>query len=450
MKKIGIYTRHKLQKFAFQLKLKLEESNDVFIFSEDNLYDKNILNAEKYFSYSDEIVHFSENEINEIITRCRVLRSIEINLAIMLLKRASQSVLGIIETIKPDLIITPRIDDYFLDILDRVSKKKGVQNIGLWKSAFQQNMFFLTKRGEYIKLRDPSKEEINNLITNISSRKFKATSIVNGTYNHTAFLKKFIYIYIRSIILELLRRVSINKYRYREMATRFFVDEYNIPLLKSYYTYKNWRYKFNAIKISGRKKVFIGLQVNPESTIDYYCDNLEFINILETATKVIQRFIERGFDVIIKDHPNMLASRNKDFLDKLNNISHNVVVVPTSIDSTYLIELCDVTFTWSGTIAVQSLMFGKQSISICSTYYLPIAGFYKLINIDCLDEVIEKIINSNFENNIHTNDIEQLATHILSSHEMGNIYWHNSQCKNDIAITADSILRIINQKYLMN
>jgi len=302
---VCIYTRHKLNNFACGLKLRLESDYKTFVFSEDDIGDVRVISLEKYFSTFDASLFLTDDEIIEIISRCRVLRSIKYNCAIKLIRRAYGSIDKMIAVHSPDIIISPRIDDYFLDILERFCKVKNIHFLGLWRSAFISNNFFLTARGEYHSVRIPHSNEVDLFISRIRNSSFKATSIQNKKYSPRSAVQRYLFLYLRACILEVIRRFSKNKFRYREMATRFFVKEYRVSFFQIFHRYSNWDKKLAEVQKTARPKIFLALQVNPESTIDYYCTNTDLIDISTTTPKIIKLFIDFGYDVIVKDHPNM-------------------------------------------------------------------------------------------------------------------------------------------------
>jgi Capsule polysaccharide biosynthesis protein len=443
--KIGIYTRHKLQAFSAKLASELRSEFNVFIFSEDNISGADIIDSERYFTFEGNIDFLTNEDIDEIRLRCRVLRSIDRDLALSLIFRSVNAVQGMLSDLNPDVIISPRIDDYYLDILERICVKNNINFIGLWRSAFIDKMFFRTSRGEYNKLREPAKEEIFEFIENVKNKKFKATSIVGKKYSIMHSLSRYFKLYARALSLEVIRRFSTNKYRYRELATRFFVREYNISFFDTLYNYRGWKKRLDVLLGSKNPKVFIALQVNPESTIDYYCENIDLVDVSGSAPIIVDIFLSHGFDVIVKDHPNMIGNRDSNFLRKLASRGERVVIVPPSVDSIYLIDNTDVTYTWSGTVAVQAVMLGRKAVCVCVPYYVDIGGFFK---ISSLEDLAELLYSNGFsvKLNCSQDELRMLAEHILSSHLPGEIYLHNNDMPCDVLTTAKSLRKLILSK----
>lgn len=444
MKKIGFYTRHKLEKYSLALASEIGTKFNVFVFSEDNLHDSRILNTEVYFNFSGFKIDFSDLEIQDIIYRCRVLRCLDYGLAFFLVRRASAAVCGMIYHNSPDVIVAPRIDDYFLDILKRVCDRRGIKFIGLWRSAFQKGKFFLTSRGEYTKVSSPSIEETNELIRFISNDNFKGTSIsFLKLYKIHAFIR-FFKLFIRAFILEFIRNFSANKFRYRELATRFFVNEYKVNLSDVIYSVDRFMPNFDKFLQRTNPRIFFALQVNPESTIDYYCTNLNLINVPQVFPLIVKLFVASGYDVIIKDHPNMIGNRRKNLFEGLNEVD-SVFIAPSSMDSKFLIKNSDITFTWSGTVAVQAIMMKRKSICVCVPYYIQIKGFYRITS---LEELRILLASVELRDDSISSDCEifSLANHILSSHLPGDIYTHNNQPLGNYKDVADFLINYIGNK----
>lgn len=370
---------------------------------------------------------FSENEINEIILRCRLLRSLPYKCALKMLLACEYVVRDFIETKKPSIFIGPRIDSYVLDILERLLTKNGILYIGLWRSAFFDGKFFITKRGEIEYLNNSIKNsEFVNLITKLSSNNFTATSI--GSYSNLtnlAIIKKFIYLYLRDIFLETVRNLGYFKFGYREMTNRFNVKDSSPKILSFLPPKVNITKLKHFIDLNDRKKVFIALQVNPESTIDYYSSNVDFINIDYQLKKIVNKFTSFGYLVFIKDHPNMIGRR--DFKNLKNLIDEtNVFYVDYGFSSNYLISKCDLIFTWSGTVAIQAIFQGKTAITICHPYYLSMSKFIQLNDVNDLD----LFFNKNFENIENLESIKNIfSKKILSSLFDGYVYSHNNNPK---------------------
>ena len=442
MNKVAIYTRHKLVSYSCQLAAGLRHDFETIVFSEDDLGHPNIVNAEAFFDYEAGDQFFDKAEISDVILRCRVLRSLDQPLALSLIKRACKSIMGFLDSYKPNAIVSPRIDNYFLDLLERICKIKGIKFIGLWRSAFVGGMFFLTCRGEFHRLRTPLEHEVKALTSSMQSPGFKGTSIWVSRAGLKNAASRFIYLYLRAITLEGIRCCSKNKFRYRELATRFFVEEYAVKFSDIFYSYSGWQDRISSLLLSGKPKVFLALQVNPEATIDYYCEPIEMIDVKNVSPQIVCEFLQRGYDVIIKDHPNMIGNRKAEFLKSLDMSANQTVLVPPHVDSNYLIDISDLVFTWSGTIAVQALMRGKKAITVCSPYYIDVPGLFKINSLKDVKRVLSILSHCKAEKPDQTH-LSKLSSHILSSHLEGEIFLHDRKMRGEVNIPFRAISNLI-------
>ena len=162
------------------------------------------------------------------------------------------------------------------------------------------------------------------------------------------------------------------------MTTGKNVPEYNVKFSNwrvSQLINRNWE---EILRNShDEKTLFIGLQVNPESTIDYYVKDIELSNYRKILPLIIESFLSNGFKIFIKDHPNMFGMRDFEFIDGLVE-KDDVILVPYDVSSNYFIKNCTSTFTWTGTIGLQSALAGKCPIVVEPTYFLE--GYFVLLN----------------------------------------------------------------------
>lgn len=420
-----IFTRHKLTRYVADF-LKHTNGNFKVLSEYDFGFSKQYIygyNFQKHVN-NPKIVNnlsFSQNELASIIQRCRLLRSFDLETAIKYVAAAETACIDFIDAENPKFLLAPRIDTFFLDVLERKLHHRGSRYIGVWRSAFVKNQFFLTNRGELHELNSPSDDDIESLITNIGNIDFRATSLLNltGFSRKNFFLNHYNRI-IRDLSLEAIRITGKIHCGYRELATGVHVNEYKIPL-------NTWKGNFTndedirAILKSNNPKVFIALQVNPESTIDYYSPNLEFININSTLLHCVRSFLSQGYYVIIKDHPNMFGRRNFKFLNVLS-VLDGVYLASYSISSNEIISSSNLVFTWSGTVAIQAYFSGIPSLSICSPFGMKLSGF---VITDSYTDMSNKIAEFNSSRNvipITYEDKRRLSHNILKSHVEGQVF----------------------------
>jgi len=313
---------------------------------------------------------FTHLEICEIIVRCRLLRSIDNTLAVKMIGAMAVSIDEILARVKPDVFLTTRIDSYVLDVFQRLLLMRKIPYVGLWRAALFKDMCFITARGEQNLIRHVPKDELKKSMTAVRSDGFEATSIRGGKQKGLrSFIKKRAYYTCRDYFLNLQRHFHRDPLGYRYMTSGLFVPEYRVSFADwkaINYGQLQWRTLITDFPIN--KRVFVALQVNPESTIDYYVNNTEMIDCEKVLIKLITSLTSAGYIVCIKDHPNMFAMRPVRFFNSIAS-SGRVVIVPYDISSHELIENCGVTFTWTGTVGIQSMLKGRKTIVTNPSYF---------------------------------------------------------------------------------
>ena len=94
---------------------------------------------------------------------------------------------------------------------------------------------------------------------------------------------------------------------------------------------------------------------------------MELSNYRKVLPEIIESFLNKGFKVFVKDHPNMFGMRDFEFIDRLV-ANEDVILVPYDVSSNYFIKNCTATFTWTGTIGLQSALAGKCPIVVEPTF----------------------------------------------------------------------------------
>jgi hypothetical protein len=427
-----IYTRHKTCRYVQDF---LEcTSGDFKVFAE---YDFGFKDQYSYAKSFQKVLrspclindtNFKLVEIDDIILRCRLLRSFRYDEAYHIVLAAERICIEFIEKCFPEAVVAPRIDTFFLDVLERVLSRYSIPYIGVWRSAFLSDKFFLTNRGEHRPISEANSKEVDQLIESVGSCDFRATSIGDLGFSRLTLVKKHVERVARDFSLEIVRVLGGYNYGYRELATGFHTDDYNVPITSWFGNFLSAS-DTDKILCDPRPKVFIALQVNPEATIDYYSDNVEFVDINVSLFKVVKIFLQLGYIVIIKDHPNMFGRR--DFR-LLNNIcsAENVFLVKYQYSSNVIIRACQLVFTWSGTVAIQSFFFGIPSISVCSPFRVALPGFSVVRTYDELFSAVSHAKDGLLNTSVDHGHKVTLAQQILRSHASGSVFTHDRNTPN--------------------
>lgn len=376
--RILFYTRHNATAWFRYLASQLTVASETLIMSELRDEGDVATTDDFYRAYADRNVgarataRFGDAACAEIIARCRLLRNVDEAQALRMIGAAMEASEAVIERFKPDAFVAFRIDSYVLDVIDRLLRARGVPYVGLWRAAILPDMVFFTTRGEYIPVREPSDEEIEAFVARITAHDFKATSLKRGArYDFGEFLAKYLQWNLRDLVVHLQGRLKRDRLGYRYLLTSRTLAEYRLQFANRHWVQHvdcDWESVFQ--QTSEEQRIFIGLQVNPESTIDYYVRNLDMAKYDQVLFRIIDVLEEAGYRIFLKDHPNMFGRRSLAFIRKVA-ARKSVVLVPYDVSSNMLVRDSHATFTWTGTIGLQASMAGRCPVVVDPTYLMP-------------------------------------------------------------------------------
>jgi hypothetical protein len=136
--------------------------------------------------------------------------------------------------------------------------------------------------------------------------------------------------------------------------------------------------------------VFVGLQYNPEATIDYAVESADLIDYHVVLRRLIARLTGAGFAVFVKDHPAMFGLRQRALYAALVRFP-GVTFVPYAVPARPLIEACKTTFSWTGTVAFEAAVAGRCAVVARGAYYTLPGYFVELSTLADIDSLPERI-----------------------------------------------------------
>lgn len=426
--RVLFYTRHNATEWFRSVASKLTVASETLIMSELRREGDVSLAGDFYRFYRDPGVserarrRYGDEGCAEMIARCRLLRNLQPALAMRMIGAASEACAALVDRFKPDAFVAFRIDSYVLDVMDRVLQERGIPYVGLWRAALIPDMIFFTTRGEYIPVREPGEEEIAAAVARITAPEFKATSLKRSArYDFTTFLTNYAYNVARDLFLHGQRFLDRDPLGSRYLTTRIVVPEYRHGLgawglMK--YMREDWKAVFD--ETPPERRIFIGLQVNPEATIDYYVRNLELARYQETLFAILDSLERGGYRVFLKDHPNMFGRRSIEFIRAIA-ARPSVVLVPYDVSSNGLVAESHATFTWTGTVGLQASMAGKCPVVVDPTYLIP-GAFIQIRSLADIAALPERVREFR-----PPADLEalrrQTARHVLRAFVPGSMRW---------------------------
>ncbi|AXH14494.1 hypothetical protein CP985_13180 [Malaciobacter mytili LMG 24559] len=353
--------------------------------------------------------HFTLTELdNDIIKRCRLLRSLEEKEALLHLYSMRQSVKETFDSFNPELVVSETIDQYLMDLIFHECNERNIPFVGLLVT-FINGYYRISAKGENTYCRESTKDEINQVIQMLTNKDYKPRFVINSSKNiYKSLLKKHIRNLIKIPYFSIKRLISSEKYNYHYWATqKSSIDSFQL-FPKIDIGDKDF---LNKIQQSNKKKIFIPLQFFPEATIDYWCEELD---VIEYEIKLIEylKKLSKDFLVVVKEHPNVTGLRKNSFYKKLLEVE-NLILCPTNENSNFLINISDAVLVWTGSVGFEAALRGKPVLTVTKPYYMYGKQFMHInINTDA-NEILDFIKERT--NVITKEEQEKLVAYVLNS-----------------------------------
>jgi hypothetical protein len=307
-----------------------------------------------------------EDKCQEIIRRCRLLRNLKKSIALKLIGAFWLTLERLIDQSQPDVLLSTLVDFYVPDILQRILEQRKIRFIGMCAGILKNQMNF-SALGEYNFIREPDRTYMDWAEKEILKPTFSPW-VVSRKYNWNEFARSKLFWDARSILLRMQSFWNKDPLNPEYMITHQPGDDYYIRWsdwkIVNYLDTK-WEEKLRSVAFD--KRVFIGLQYNPECSTDYWVRDLKLADWISSITEITKVLTSTGFTIFLKDHPSMFGLRRKDIYEILSQFK-NVIFVPYEVKSQELIDKCKTTFTWTGTIGIQAALAGRCTVT-STTYY---------------------------------------------------------------------------------
>ena len=412
----------------------LRPKDNIKIFSEHSLVDQTNLPKIYYQNLKKDLLvnnftDFNKSEIEEIIVRCRLLRSIEKQKAIKHLVSMALAIKEVLKNEKPNLLIMQTVDHYISDLMHRYCKKIKIKFIGIVITPFN-NYFRITSKGEA----NFNKHTKNSIDKKIFKDFLNKSYVPSFNKKSVVSPKKSVFIrWIRNSIkipFYFFKRIfSFDYYNYHYWAT-FIVAKFNFNLFFPTDPGNNdWE---NNLNFKNRYNLYIPLQMYPEATIDYSCQDIKYVDYYKNLFLFIKKNHHK-FNIFIKEHPNIMALRPASFYKSIKN-DKRITVIPTYENSSYILEKIDCTLVWTGTPGFDSLIRGIPVLSFCKPYYASGARFM-IIKQETQTSKIYKHIKRFYKKRITLTEQKKIFKYVNRQLYKGNYKYHidwSPNNKNDL------------------
>ncbi len=354
------------------------------------------------YLYQDNRTAFFDNDVAyDIYLRCRFLRKYPFEEAQILINRMANGILEVIQNNKPEIILAPLIDNYTLDILERISRKNNITYIS-FVGHFFNGYSRISSRGEYNYFpREVTNNEVESVFTLLNKtdytpffhQKVKSSTQQKQTFLHKQLLKKYVYFPFMKI-------VERDPKNYHYNTTNEKSNKINYLLLKNVDKYFT---KISAISHSSNN-IYLPLHLTPEATVDYWCDDPNYgafymqniLNIIDNSS--------RNFHFLIKEHPAIYMLRNSEFYEKLLSYN-NVTIIHPYENSNELLEKVNYIFSENGSVGVEALIRNKIVITNSHNYY---SEFHPNIHrMNFISDIVARLNVEKYDNKLFIKDILQ-------------------------------------------
>jgi len=265
---------------------------------------------------------------------------------------------------KIKVLLTQIVDNYVMDIMCRVARYFKVKVVGLVRFFFE-GYVRVTTYGESNYLREASDEEVEKLFNKLS----KKTETVFKVKRKDALVNnfKYFFIYFGKYFLHFLWKNKIlQKKEY---------DYYCVPLashtvkIKTLFPGKYFLNNTKSLLKKGKSEIiYIPIHYFPEATVEYWVDNLNISPYYPSLFETIQRLSQRGYTIVLKEHPAMYQKRDVNFYKKINKIKNAFILNP--FISTYeILEYAKYVVVWTGTSGIEAIMQDKKVAAVSNNYY---------------------------------------------------------------------------------
>lgn len=332
---------------------------------------------------------FGESGCEEIIMRCRSLRSLKRGVALKMIGGMTQAIESAFDRLDPKLVLSFTMDRYVMDVLERVARARGIEFLEMTASIIPDQIIF-HQRGRLIRLRDTSREELDEAVDILCTSSFSPVYVKNARkFSIVRFWQVYGYFAVRGAFFNVCRYLKRDPYNlhYVDALKRLghkvgVRDVAVLSLLR-----QDWQARLDAVPKN--RRVFCGLQLFPEASLDYWLKSHDMLAHDDVVVRYCEVLGRAGYHTFVKDHPLQFGFRRRELFDRLSKLPF-VTCVPYEVPANYLIENCDVSVTFTGTIGFQAALAGLCSV-VTEPYYADEEHFLHVRNFGEIDGIVERI-----------------------------------------------------------
>jgi hypothetical protein len=390
------------------------------------------------------LARFGEDGCAEIILRCRSLRSLDRGLAMKMIGGMAQAIEAAFDRFDPGLIVSYTMDRYVIDVMQRIAQTRGIDFLEMTASIIP-DQFIFHRRGQLVALRDPTPEELRKSVDILCSESFSPVYVKSAnTFSSARFWQVFGYFALRGAFFNVWRFIRRDRYNlhYIDALKRLNhkVRPRDVAVLG--FLQKDWETRLEAVP--KERRVFCGLQLFPEASLDYWLRSHDMLAHDDVIVRYCEVLGEAGYHTFIKDHPLQFGFRQRELFDRLSKLP-SVTRVPYDVPANYLIERCDISVTFTGTVGLQAALAGLCSI-VTEPYYADEEHFLHVRNFAEIGGIVDRLKRWRRPDDLEARRL--LIVRKLAAAGMQGDYftWKNFDPQDEAARTGvKSLVRSLNQ-----
>ncbi len=334
----------------------------------------------------------SADEVIDITARCRVLRFMGARRAAAMALAMAEAFKTVLDATTPDVIVSFPIDRYVSDVLETVTRKRGIPFYEITVSALPGRSMLLQKGKLCYREVTPDPAQVEHFIEKLTEPLFKPSYIQRvAKFSRLKFLQIYCYFRLRGLAFWWISVWKGDHLNLHYLDAQSFLG--HKPRISDISVTKlvDFRWRDKIMETDKNKRVFFGLQLFPEASIDYWIHDLELIEHEHIVLEAASAFSKAGYFILVKDHPLQFGFRQIGLIKRLLALP-NVVLVPYEVSGPEVLSLCGVNFTFTGTLGLQAALAGVKSV--CTKNYYSVEGDFILLerreDIAKLPQMVEK------------------------------------------------------------
>lgn len=306
-------------------------------------------------------------DLAEMIERCRGLRFIAFQSALDLVFRAIQF-FETFFTQHPDLklIVMGTVDNYVMDIMERMAKLHQVDCIAVTDSFMSPTYKLISVRGEHNAFRTVSEAEVTAAVvftrSKLEARRSKTFRKMVGFA-----LYCFASYYYRYVMRYWVRHRLLGRLEYEYIFAPKLAHFHSLSQAVAACRLPRTPSPIESRGSDARPLAYVPLHYVPEATIDYWVASTYHCNYERSLFDVCSRLQALGYDVVAKEHPAYQFGRTAAFYRKLTALG--VMCLSGEVSTQDIFDHVDLVVVWNGSTGIEGLLAGKRVVRVVNSYY---------------------------------------------------------------------------------